>query len=83
MSLLAKLDIFPKVDSKCLKKTTAGGITTILVYGLIFFLFFWEISQYIQTPPYNEFEVDSSIAQFMMVSIDISIATECQGDNFS
>lgn len=79
MPSLSSFDIFPKVDSKCLKQTTAGGLTTISVYFLISFLFFWEVLQYIKAPPYHDFQVDPSIYKFMIVSLDISVATQCEG----
>ena len=74
---IRSLDAFPKVESPYLNKTSCGGIASIITYALMGGLMLAEVFKWAMPPVSMQFTVDKTVAKKMILSFDISVATEC------
>lgn len=77
LSSLSSFDAYPKIDPRYLRKTTPGGLTTMIVAICLAILFFCEFINFLHPIVTHEFLVDNIVSADLPVQIDISIATTC------
>ncbi|KAI9352074.1 endoplasmic reticulum vesicle transporter-domain-containing protein [Obelidium mucronatum] len=78
---LSKVNAFPKIDKNMQKSTGLGGLLTLLVAVLLFFLTLSEFIQYITIGQKYEFLVDrtaSSLEAHININADITVAMACE-----
>lgn len=77
LGLLSSLDAYPKVDPRYLRRTTPGGLTTIIVAIFLSVLFIFECIAFFCPLTKHEFIVDPVVSANLPIRLDISIATPC------
>lgn len=60
-----------------LKRSTQGGLATVLVLMAMVVMFFVEVRQYVQNPPAFTFNIDDHLGHMMQMNVDITVATPC------
>lgn len=75
---ISSLDGFPKFDTAYLEKTKSGGWATILTATLMLILMSSELFRYIAPPITQHYIVDPTIGTKITMTLDISIASECE-----
>lgn len=76
-SWVTAMDAFPKVDTEYLQRTRSGGLASLLGYGLMAVLMVAEVAQYVRPSTTQQHVVDTTLGSKVMLSIDISVSTEC------
>ena len=76
---LSNLDGFKKIEKSITQTSSAGGILTIGVIGLLAYLVLSEISQFLKVRQNYEFLVDQTRAQNhdLQINIDLTVNTPC------
>jgi hypothetical protein len=77
LGFLSSLDAYPKIDPKYLRRTTPGGLTTILVGILLAILVISDFISFFSPVVKHEFLVDRVISANLPIQLDISVSTPC------
>ncbi|PVU96644.1 hypothetical protein BB561_001049 [Smittium simulii] len=72
-----KMDMFTKVEASHQNSTTHGGVMSIVVAAIIFFVSFLEISEYFKYQESHHFVVDNSIDHMLAINFDITVNSKC------
>ncbi|KAH9452403.1 hypothetical protein MJO29_008593 [Puccinia striiformis f. sp. tritici] len=74
---IREFDAFPKTLSSYKKRSSRGGILTVVVACLILLLIWHELQEYLFGEPSYSFHVDQSIAHSLGINIDLTVAMPC------
>lgn len=72
------LDIFPKIEEDYVETSSTRGTISIIIYISIGFLVISEIKYFYETQPHYSYEVDFDYVSKLKLSIDMTVATECE-----
>lgn len=77
---VTEYDIFPKVEKEFQATTKSGGLVSIVIWAVLFYLVFSEYVRYSSISLDYEFQVDKSrdFESTMDVNIDITVKMDCE-----
>lgn len=75
---LAKFDAFPKIPSTYKARSESRGFVTVFVALLALLLMLNDIGEYIWGWPDHEFGVDTELAPYLSVNVDMVVSMPCK-----
>uniref|UniRef100_A0A8C9W4H4 Endoplasmic reticulum-Golgi intermediate compartment protein n=1 Tax=Scleropages formosus TaxID=113540 RepID=A0A8C9W4H4_SCLFO len=78
LGLVKELDAFPKVPESYVETTASGGTVSLIAFGAMVLLAFFEFFVYRDTWMKYEYEVDKDFSSKLRINIDITVAMRCQ-----
>ena len=75
--ILAKLDVFPKIDSEYITKSRSGGGLAIVTFFFIVFMVLLEIIYFMDTHMEYDYAVNSETSPKIELNLDITVAMPC------
>ncbi|CCD27168.1 uncharacterized protein NDAI_0J02760 [Naumovozyma dairenensis CBS 421] len=77
MSKLGAFDAFPKTEEEHVKKSTRGGLSSILTYLFLLFMIYNEVGRYFGGFIEQQYIVDIEIQERAQINFDIFLNTTC------
>ncbi|KAK5876571.1 hypothetical protein CesoFtcFv8_025910 [Champsocephalus esox] len=78
LTLVRELDAFPKVSESHVETSASGGTVSLIAFGAMALLAFFEFFVYRDTWMKYEYEVDNDYSSKLRINIDITAAMKCQ-----
>ncbi|KAI4802944.1 hypothetical protein KUCAC02_006511 [Chaenocephalus aceratus] len=78
LTLVRELDAFPKVSESHVETSASGGTVSLIAFGAMALLAFFEFFIYRDTWMKYEYEVDKDYSSKLRINIDITAAMKCQ-----
>ena len=77
MAGLKTFDAFPKTEEQYKKKSTKGGLTSLLTYLFLLFIAWTEFGEYFGGYIDQQYVVDSQVRDTVQINMDIYVNTKC------
>ncbi|KAH8925821.1 DUF1692-domain-containing protein [Atractiella rhizophila] len=74
---IREFDAFPKTLPTYRQRSSRGGVATVFVALLIFWLVAHELNEYIWGEPRWSFSVDKGIGKMLQINVDLTVAMPC------
>ncbi|XP_033989360.1 endoplasmic reticulum-Golgi intermediate compartment protein 2-like isoform X3 [Trematomus bernacchii] len=78
LTLVRELDAFPKVSESYVETSASGGTVSLIAFGAMALLAFFEFFVYRDSWMKYEYEVDKDYSSKLRINIDITAAMKCQ-----
>ncbi|KAI8874103.1 DUF1692-domain-containing protein [Ramicandelaber brevisporus] len=78
LRLMRRADGFGKVEGSYRAQSSSGGLATLIVSIVLFFLVFCEVRDHLQVTTSHEFLVDHRIAEQMQINLDVTVKMPCE-----
>lgn len=78
-SWIRSIDAFPKFDTEYLRKTSSGGLGSVICFAIMGLLMAVEVWKWVVPTVGHEFVVDNSIQPTVPINFSISVGSPCEG----
>ncbi|QID87086.1 ER vesicle protein [Saccharomyces pastorianus] len=78
MAGLKTFDAFPKTEEQYKKKSTKGGLTSLLTYLFLLFIAWTEFGEYFGGYIDYQYTVDNQVRDTVQINIDLYVNTKCE-----